>query len=172
MLTFEPIEVDDMKTWPHGIFVGPNEQKQRVEPIPFRFTGEELSPDEVEMLRKNTAKKYMRNGHRLHYIMFYRIVDGALKVTDFFKAVLLDPEYYVKHQYNANQPCMVIDEFIVKEVMKNAAGMKKKEGVKPYNCYVKSLVALNNLFEGHFMNELLAQATYDHFKKVSNPSEV
>lgn len=113
----------------------------------------------IDKLRESKKDKYEGKVGKRYAIAFYDISGEKLKVTDFFRAVLVDPKFYVKNlMIKSNIMAIVADEFILNEVWKSKA--RKGTDVGNYS----RLVEMLNLFWKD-ATDLTDQTTKEYFNK-------
>lgn len=173
MPNYQVVDLKDKSIHTSGIYIGYDILKEKIAPIYFRLTDNaHMTDEQIFAFKKSKIHEYLVNEKEQHYILFYRVDDAknkTMKITDFFKAVLINPKFYVDNMFKQGQPVLVVDEFSLKEL---ARFDHLKQDKKPFGCYLKALHILNHLFDGYFAKSLESQLTYESFKNVSNPSEV
>ncbi len=135
----------------------------------------ELTNEAVLAVKKKKGKKYLTNGYKHKYILFYDVVvrENAapeIKVTDYFRAILIDPAYYIRNLWKeGKQLAFVVDEFAVVEKTKEIKDKSKKRDHFKIYCYCVNFLS-NIVGQGYF--DMSKQKTKEHFEKVSKPTEL
>jgi hypothetical protein len=111
-------------------------------------------------LREKLKEKYEGKSGRKYAVVFFRIGEKDIEITDFFKgAVLVDPKFYVRNMMERNKICAIaVDEFSLKEVWKSKASKKTDIGL-----YQRVLEVLDLFW--HSASDLTKQQSKEYFEK-------
>jgi hypothetical protein len=91
---------------------------------------DEVNPErDYEKLRAELASKYTAPCGRKYVVLFFQFTKTGLFVTDFFRCVLVDPDYYVKQQRANGFYAIAIDEFTLLEKWISSARKTTEYGV-------------------------------------------
>jgi len=86
--------------------------------------------EKIEKLREETKEKYSGILGKKYAIIFYEITEKELVVTEFFRAVLIDPEFYIHNLYFKHGiMAAAVDEFTLNENWKSKAERETDEGL-------------------------------------------
>ena len=124
-----------------------------------------LKLKKIEKLREETKEKYSGILGKKYAIIFYEITEKELVVTEFFRAVLIDPEFYIHNLYFKHGiMAAAVDEFTLNENWKSKAERETDEGL------FCRLVEFTHMFWGKITN-LLPQATPEYFRIMKETIE-
>lgn len=165
MDTRPPVKVEDVvKPFKHDVcFIG-------IQKDTGLFQVNVVNIDDAEHPKKNYAKlreklgdKYKASMGRKYAVAFYDVnKEGKMVITDFFRCILVDPEYYVRQQIKAGIMTIVVDEFTLIEKWKSRA--KKATDVGVYTRLGEVLsVMWNSVLDIKF--DFKSQLTKEYFQK-------
>lgn len=105
--------------------------------------------------------EYVGKAGRKFVIIHFTLGEKSLIITDFFRAVLVDPEFYVRHQFKNGVYAIVCDEFTLSEVW-TAKRLRKKSDFNMYRRLVSMLGYVWHKVAS--LKELNEQMTEKYFK--------
>jgi hypothetical protein len=116
------------------------------------------SKKSLQKKREKMKEKYEGKAGRKYAIAYYKIGDKSLEVTDFFRAVLVDPEFYVRNMATKHKTlAIVVDEFALSEIWKSKGKKTTDEGM-----YKRCIEVLNCFWRE--VGDLTSQTSKEYFK--------
>lgn len=82
-----------------------------------------------QKLREKRGAMYRSPIGRKYAVLFYEVEDKGLIITDFFRCVLVDPDFYVRQQLKNGILALAVDEFSLCEKWLSNARKKTDFGV-------------------------------------------
>jgi len=154
----EKLELSVVSTLPSvdGVLIGFDRSDYKLMVRSTVVTPVAGSEERIKQLREETKEKYSGNLGKKYAIVFYEISDKSLVITDFFRACLIDPEFYVKNLFNNGVLAAVVDEFTLNENWNSEA-----ERETDFGLYCR-LLEVVNVFWRDVCN-ILPQATQSYF---------
>lgn len=98
----------------------------------FELVVKDIVVNDKTSRKKNYKKlrgKYQTSCGNKYAVLFYKFTKDKLVVTDFFRCVLVDPDYYVKQQKKFGINAMAIDEMTLREKWLSTANKNSDFGV-------------------------------------------
>ena len=142
-----------------AILVGQEENEENCFRLETLTLSSKRSPKSLLKLRKKHADKYEGKAGKKYAVLFYSIDENKhVKITDFFRAILVDPKFYVKNLLiNSGTLAIAADEFMLNEVWKSSARKGTDSGI------YKRCVEMLSLF--WIKDDLTSQCSKEYYEK-------
>jgi hypothetical protein len=145
-----------------AVGIGWNTEENALQVTKIDLADKQRTPRYYDRLRKKFGDLYRSPLGKKYAVIFYQVTETKqLVITDFFRCILVDPDFYVRHQLRNGILAIAVDEFAACHKWLSSA--KKKTD---YGIYTRAGQLLAKLWRCDDVGDQLSK---ENFELISGP---